>query len=247
MDPRSDLFWAARIPYGLSNCEWEGFLVDLKHEFEIGRPVPEVWQRLLDLRNVAAALPGASVDDVDPDGTHHGTLRMKLGAFTAAFGGTARYTEVDVDAHRVLLIAQGDSAQGRAGIELEGEALPGSRPETTRVQLVSRVVLSGRIANVGAALASDVARQLLDRFVANLVVSFEQGEEGGSVANVTAAAADDVLDLGGALVPAWLTRPVSLPVAVALAAAALLLGRALRRPATARTIVLAPSSEGDTA
>jgi carbon monoxide dehydrogenase subunit G len=224
--------------------------VDLKHEFEIGRPVPEVWQRLLDLRNVAAALPGASIDDVEPDGTHHGTLRMKLGAFTAAFRGTARYTEVDGDAHRVLLVAQGDSNQGRAGIELEGQALPGSRPDSTRVQLVSRVVLSGRIANVGAALASDVARQLLDRFVANLSAAFEKTGSststtaGSSAATTAPAASDDVLDLGDVLVPGWLTRPVSLPVAVALAAAAFLLGRALRRQTPGCATVLSPSSEG---
>jgi uncharacterized protein len=219
--------------------------VELKHEFEIGRPVPEVWQRLLDLRHVAAALPGASVDEVEPDGTHHGALRLKVGAFTAAFRGTARYTEVDADAHRVLLVAQGDSAQGRAGIELEGQALPGSRPDSTRVQLVSRVVLSGRVANVGAALASDVARQLLDRFVVNLSAAFEQDPAVGSATAIgSAASGDDVLDLGNVLVPAWLTRPVSLPVALVLAAAALLLGRTLRRPAPGRPVVLSPSSEG---
>jgi carbon monoxide dehydrogenase subunit G len=231
--------------------------VELKHEFEIGRPTAEVWEKLLDLRNVATALPGASVDDVESDGTHHGTLRMKLGSFTAAFRGTARYTELDGDERRVRLVAQGSSTQGQAAIELDGQALPGSRPESTRVQLVSRVVLSGRIANFGATLASDVARQVLDQFVVNLTRSFEAGgaPEAGpattppttTTPTTTSGASADALDLGSVLVPSWLTRPVSLPVAVALALAALLLGRSLRRSAPPScTIVLPPPTGGTT-
>jgi carbon monoxide dehydrogenase subunit G len=227
--------------------------MELKHEFEISRPVDEVWGRLLDLRNVAGALPGASVDDVESDGTHHGSLRLKLGAFVASFRGTARYVEVDDHDHRVSLVARGTSTQGQASIELDGQALPGSTPGSTRVELVSRVVLSGRIANFGASLASDVARQVLDQFVANLTTAFERdagraapgstGDTRTTSQQATAAPAGDALDLGSVLVPSWLSRPVPLPAALALAVAGLLLGRMLRRPAPAPTVVLAASRE----
>jgi carbon monoxide dehydrogenase subunit G len=204
--------------------------VELKHEFEIDRPLPEVWTRLLDLRNVASALPGASVGEVEPDGTHHGTLRLKLGSFAAAFRGTARYTTVDSEANRVVLVANGSSAQGQAAVELEGQALPGSHPGSTRVVLVSRVVLSGRIANFGARLATDVARQVLDQFVVNLTATFEgpgaTPASSGTVATGSPAATD-ALDLGSVLLPSWLSRPVPLPVAVGLAVAGLLVGLTL--------------------
>jgi carbon monoxide dehydrogenase subunit G len=212
--------------------------VELKHEFEIGRPVAEVWERLLDLRNVAGALPGASVNDVDPDGTHHGTLRLKLGAFAASFRGTARYTTVDAGDHHVVLIAQGNSAQGQAAVELEGRALRGSRPDSTRVQLLSRVTLSGKIANFGARLASDVARQVLDQFVANLTSSFEGSSPGAASADAMrdqdgrtgpVDGSADALDLGSVLLPSWANRPVPLPVAVALAVAGFVIGGTLAR------------------
>jgi carbon monoxide dehydrogenase subunit G len=230
--------------------------VELKHDFEIGRPVADVWERLLDLRNVAGALPGASVDDVESDGTHHGSLRLKLGAFVASFRGTARYTQVDPLDHRVVLVARGSSTQGQATVELDGQALPGVTPGSTRVQLVSRVVLSGRIANFGASLASDVARQVLDQFVANLTAAFEA--DAGSNASArdagpsaterrsTPAPSSDALDLGAVLLPPWLSRPVPLPVALGLALVGLLLGRTLRRPTPRPTVALPPLTRDGT-
>jgi carbon monoxide dehydrogenase subunit G len=221
--------------------------VELTHEFEIARPVGEVWERLLDLRNVAVALPGASVDDVESDGTHHGTLRLKLGSFVASFRGTARYTEVDAAERRVHLVARGNSTQGQASVELDGQALPGSDGHSTQVRLVSRVVLSGKIANFGARLASDVARQVLDQFVANLTVAFEADTSAapplaGAASAAREPASADALDLGAVLVPTWLNRPVPLPLAVALALAGLVIGRTLLRPRRAYTLVMPPSS-----
>jgi carbon monoxide dehydrogenase subunit G len=222
--------------------------VELKHEFEIDRPVEDVWERLLDLRNVAGALPGASVEDVESDGTHHGSLRLKLGAFVASFRGTARYTEVDSSAHRVVLDARGNSAQGQASVALVGQALPGSRPGCTRVELTSRVSLSGRIANFGAALATDVARQVLDQFAANLTTAFQADAarpEGGphtAPAPAPVPASADALDLGPILVPSWLRRSIPLPVALAAAAGGILVGYLLRRPhARAAVGPVAPS------
>jgi carbon monoxide dehydrogenase subunit G len=227
-----------------------GLQVELKHEFEIGRPVADVWEKLLDLRNVAGALPGASIDDVESDGTHHGSLRLKLGAFVASFRGTARYTEVDAQDHRVVLVARGSSTQGQANVELDGRASPGASPGSTRVQLVSTVVLSGRIANFGASLASDVARQVLDQFVANLTAAFEADAGSSAPASAgapsateprrTTAPSTDALDLGAVLLPPWLNRPVPLPVALGMVLVGLLLGRALRRPGRRLTVALPP-------
>jgi carbon monoxide dehydrogenase subunit G len=218
-----------------------GLQVELKHEFEIGRPVADVWEKLLDLRNVAGALPGASIDDVESDGTHHGSLRLKLGAFVASFRGTARYTEVDAQDHRVVLVARGSSTQGQANVELDGRALPGASPGSTRVQLVSTVVLSGRIANFGASLASDVARQVLDQFVANLTAAFEADAGSSAPASAGAPSATEPRrDLGAVLLPPWLNRPVPLPVALGMVLVGLLLGRALRRPGRHLTVALPP-------
>jgi carbon monoxide dehydrogenase subunit G len=222
--------------------------MELRHEFEIDRPIEDVWERLLDLRNVAGALPGASVEDVESDGTHHGSLRLKLGAFVASFRGTARYTEVDSSAHRVVLDARGNSAQGQASVALVGQALPGSRPGCTRVELISRVTLSGRIANFGAALATDVARQVLDQFAANLTAAFQADITGAPQGPATATrpapdpAAADALDLGPILVPSWLRRQVPLPVVLAAAAGGVLVGYLLRRrPGRYAVVIPVPS------
>lgn len=204
--------------------------MQLHHTFTIEQPIDTVWSVLTDLRNVATALPGASIDDVESDGTHHGSLRLKLGSFVAQFRGSARYTEVDATAHRVVLTGEGQSPQGRAGVRLEGRADPAG-PTTTRVTLDSQVDLNGRIAQFGGAMAGDVARQVLDRFVLNLSAQFEDhggvgaarpGGDATTPAHSDANASSEVepLDLGSVLVPSALREPF----VPALIAAAFLVG-----------------------
>lgn len=202
----------------------------LHHDFVIDQPIATVWRVLTDLRNVATALPGASIEDVESDGTHIGTLKLKLGSFVAQFRGAARYTEVDPATHRVVLTGEGASPQGRAGVRLEGTAEAVS-PTTTRVILDSQVDLNGRIAQFGGAMAGDVARQVLDRFVANLSALFDerlpddstepQHAEPAPHPQITGRPSDvEPLDLGSVLVP----RALREPAVIATIVVALLLG-----------------------
>lgn len=208
--------------------------MQLEHDFTIEQPLDAVWEVLTDLQNVATALPGASIEDVEADGTHHGLLRLKLGNFATQFRGSARYKEIDKAEHRVVLIGEGQSAHGRAQLNLEGQA-EALGPTTTRVQLVSRVDLNGRIAQFGASMATDVARQVLDRFVVNLSALFDHAAAspattGRRARPTTSTSGDDtdVLDLGSVLVPPGLRDPKVLIVILVAAVLGWLLGRRSR-------------------
>jgi uncharacterized protein len=48
-------------------------------QFTVAQPVDRVWAGLLDIPRVASCLPGASLEAANGDGTHHGTIVMKLG------------------------------------------------------------------------------------------------------------------------------------------------------------------------
>jgi len=149
--------------------------VDIAHDFTLQRPVAEVWPVLTDLPTVAQAIPGASLEDVESDGTHKGRLRIKLGSVSASFGGTARYTHLDAAAREFTLEGSGQSHQGTATLTVRGRlAEDGSG---TRVALTSTVSLSGALAQFGSGMADQVIRQLLDAFVRNLQSGFEQGPD----------------------------------------------------------------------
>jgi carbon monoxide dehydrogenase subunit G len=230
--------------------------VELTHEFTIARPVDEVWALLTDLRNVAAAVPGAAVDDAESDGTHHGTLRMKLGAFTASFRGTARYTEVDAAARRVVLVGGGTSAQGNASLRMVGTARPSDDGAATRVSLTSSVELTGRMAQFGTSMAADVAEQVLDQFVANLTRAFAadggepsaasdtkaKGLDGTTGAGQQAKPGDaDVLDLGSALLPGWATRVPQPALGLVLLLIGIVVGRATARGRRGWLVLVEPA------
>lgn len=214
--------------------------MELEHEFTLDKPVDEVWPVLIDLREVAAALPGASVEDVESDGTHRGALRVALGSFVAQFRGTARYTEIDADAHRVTMEGRGSSPQGQAVVRLVGQATSAGDGQTS-VSLRSSVELTGRIGQFGGAMAADVAEQVLDRFVDNLSARFDGAQHDGPTTTARApTASTDVepLQLGSVLGPAILNRPVPLIAAVAVGVLAWLLGRRSRGGGGGCTIVI---------
>ncbi|MBK5222458.1 MAG: SRPBCC family protein [Acidimicrobiia bacterium] len=214
--------------------------MQLEHDFTIEQPISAVWEVLTNLRNVATALPGASIEDVEADGTHHGLLRLKLGSFSTQFRGIARYEEIDEVEHRVVLTGEGQSAHGRARLNLEGRA-DALGPQSTRVSLTSRVDLNGRIAQFGATMAGDVARQVLDRFVVNLTELFESDgsaeADRGATRSPSGIGEAEALDLGSVLVPPALRDPKVLLALVVAAALGWLLGRRGTRP----TAIIDPS------
>jgi carbon monoxide dehydrogenase subunit G len=231
--------------------------VELTHEFTIARPVDDVWALLTDLRNVAAAVPGAAVADAESDGTHHGTLRMKLGAFTASFRGTAKYTEVDAAARRVVLVGGGTSAQGNASLRMVGTARPSDDGAATLVSLTSSVELTGRMAQFGTSMATDVAEQVLDQFVANLTRAFAgdggepsaasdtgatgRGGTTGAGQQAWSAPNADVLDLGTALLPGWANRVPQPALGLLLLLIGVVAGRASARGRRGWLVLVEPA------
>src|SRR5690606_6756933 len=96
--------------------------MDHTHDITIDEPISVVWPALIDLTRVAQALPGAQLEDQESDGSFNGLFRIKLGAFSAAFRGRARYSLVDEELHRFVLEGSGGSAHGDATLTVTGQA-----------------------------------------------------------------------------------------------------------------------------
>jgi uncharacterized protein len=188
--------------------------VKLHNEFEVAAPLERTWPLLLDVPRLGRALPGASIEPAGPDGGHRGTMRLKLGAVTAQYAGTARLEEVDEDAHVARFQVQGREAAGQGTAAATIVSRLREAGARTHVVVETDLRVTGRQAQIGGALMEDVAAGVLDRFAEAL----ERELAGQSAA--PAEGGDDALELGGVMAKALAER-------AALVAAGLAAGFAL--------------------
>ena len=85
--------------------------MELEHSFTIPVPPEQAWGVLLDVEKVAPCMPGATVDSVDGDEIK-GRIKVKVGPVALTYAGTARFTEKDEQARKVVLEASGKETRG---------------------------------------------------------------------------------------------------------------------------------------
>lgn len=134
----------------------------LEHSFHVDDDVDAVWNLLTDVRRTALCMPGASVDTVDGDDIT-GRCKVKLGPITLTYRGQARFIERDAAAHRIVLEGQGqDGSSGRASIAVVANlSADGAR---TRVGLETDLKLTGKPAQFGRGVMTDVGDRLIGQF-----------------------------------------------------------------------------------
>ena len=167
----------------------------LTNEFVVAAPLERTWPALLDVPRVARALPGATIDPEPADGAYRGTMKVKLGAVTADYAGTAMIQDVDEDerAASFRVEARERSGQGSAAATIRTRLAPDDG--RTRVSIETDLEVTGRQAQLGQGMMQDVARGVLDRFAEGL----ERELSGSADARPTDAASEEALDLGGAV------------------------------------------------
>jgi carbon monoxide dehydrogenase subunit G len=192
----------------------------LTNEFVVAAPLDRTWSALLDVPRVARALPGAVIEPDARDGAWQGTMKVKLGAVTAEYAGTARLDDVDEDDRVASFHVQARERRGQGTAAATITSRLAAEDGATRVRVETDLQVTGRQAQLGSGLMQDVAANVLDRFAAGL--ERELSGEGGA-----AVAREDVLDVGAAVRGPLLERTgLALGgVAIGLAAGRLIWGR----------------------
>lgn len=171
----------------------------LRNEVVVAAPLEETWRTLLDVPRVARALPGASIEADGVEGVYRGTMRVKLGPVTTEYTGAATLEDADEDERVATFRVQGREVrgQGTATATITNRLVP-EEGGATRVIVETELAITGRAAQFGRGILEDVSGRLLDQFASRLEAEVLGGD--ASRADVTAAARDEVLDVGGA---AW--------------------------------------------
>lgn len=142
--------------------------MELSDTFVVTRPLEQAWTLLTDPVRVALCVPGAHLVEIDGD-DHHGVVNVRLGVLAARFAGTAQF-ESDAERHRIIVRANADGNQGPAEAHITARLEARSSTET-QVNLDTDLQFSGRLANLGRGVITEVSTALTEQFAANLDAS----------------------------------------------------------------------------
>lgn len=150
----------------------------LDHTFTVPATVETAWDVLLDVPGIAPCMPGATLTEFDGE-KFAGTVKVKLGPVTLTYRGTGRFAEVDEAARRVVLEASGKETRGSGTAAARVTAVLVPDGDTTRVDVGTDLTITGRPAQFGRGMISDVGERLIGQFAGSLATKLgESGESG---------------------------------------------------------------------
>lgn len=143
----------------------------IEQRLRISSPPAQVWEKLIDLQQVASCLPGAEITSVDGSRIE-GRMVMALGPMKVAFKGEG-HVDLDAASHQGRMTGRGrDTGSGSAAEgEVKWHVLPDDNPVGASALLLVTLSwrLSGRLAQFNrAGLVQDVVQRLASDFTANL-------------------------------------------------------------------------------
>lgn len=159
--------------------------MELQNSFTVPADVETAWKTLLDVEAIAPCMPGATLESVNGD-EFTGNVKVKLGPVSMVYGGEARFVSKDEVAHVAVIEGTGKESRGTGTAKaLVTTTLVQEGPNTTRVDVITDLTITGKAAQFGRGVMQDVAGRLVDQFAGNL----EQVIGASGAAAATAAGA----------------------------------------------------------
>ena len=150
--------------------------MQLENSFTIDAPIEKAWEALNTPQTIAPCFPGATLTEYEGD-SFSGTVKVKLGPISLTYKGKGVYKERDDAAHRVVIDASGRDSRGNGTAEATVTGtMTADGPDKTSVTMVTDMKITGRPAQFGRGVISDVADKIIGQF-ASCVASKLQGED----------------------------------------------------------------------
>ncbi len=141
--------------------------MEIADSFRVSTPLDQTWTTLLDIEGIAPCLPGAQLQEVDGN-EYRGVVKVKVGPITAQYKGTATLSEVDEAGRRIVLDASGRDTRGQGNAKASIVVTMNDDGGGTRVDVVTDLSITGKVAQFGRGVLDDVSAKLLKQFVENL-------------------------------------------------------------------------------
>jgi uncharacterized protein len=141
--------------------------MEFEQTFTVPVSADEAWEVLQDVERIAPCMPGASLEEASGD-DFRGVVKVKLGPMTVTYRGTARFVERDKSARRVVIEASGKEARGAGTARATITSSMVDQGDRTQVKVHTDLAITGRPAQFGRGVMTDVAGKLLDQFAERL-------------------------------------------------------------------------------
>jgi carbon monoxide dehydrogenase subunit G len=148
--------------------------MDLTHRFSVPVRIDEAWNAFNNLEGLAPCFPGATIDSIEGD-EFTGSVKIKLGPVALVYNGSGRYVERNDADRRVVIEARGKDKRGNGTATAVVTASFAESGEQTDVEVLTDLAITGKPAQFGRGVISDVSDKLLDQFLACVSGRFTEG------------------------------------------------------------------------
>ena len=149
--------------------------MNLTHRFSVPAHLDAAWAAFSQLDLIAPCFPGATITDVDGR-DYAGFVKIKFGPIPLVYNGTAQITEHNRAARRIVIRARGKDRRGNGTALADVTASFTETGNITDIQVLTDLSITGRPAQFGGGVISDVSDKLLDLFVNCISARFTDGE-----------------------------------------------------------------------
>ncbi|WP_329170494.1 SRPBCC family protein [Streptomyces sp. NBC_01685] len=198
--------------------------MQLDHTFTVPADPDEAWKLFHDLARVAPCMPGAVLDTLDGD-AFTGRVKVRIGAVQMSYRGEGTVTR-DEAARSMHLALSGSETRGSGTASATVTATLAAGPDGTRVHVRTDLDITGRPAQFGRGIMTEVGDRLVRQFADRLEVVLRERPGSGGQVPAASAAEPEAVDLGAAALPVLL-RKAAVPTAAVLLAVVLV--RVVRR------------------
>ncbi|GAA4889495.1 SRPBCC family protein [Saccharopolyspora cebuensis] len=141
--------------------------MQMQHQFTVPVPVDQAWKAMLDLERVAPCMPGATLTGVEGN-EFTGSVKVKLGPVTLLYKGTGEFKEIDEAGRRVVIDASGKDSRGNGTAAATVTAVLSDEGGTTAVTVDTDLKVTGKPAQLGRGLISEVGGKIIGQFADRL-------------------------------------------------------------------------------
>ena len=145
----------------------------LEHSFTVPADLDTVWAAVLDPERVAPCMPGASLSEVDGD-SFKGTVKVKVGPISLQYKGAGEFLDKDEAARKVVIKASGKDIRGNGTASATVTVTLRADGESTAGSVDTDLSITGKPAQFGRGLISEVGGKILDSFAACLAAELGQ-------------------------------------------------------------------------
>ncbi|HLM06488.1 MAG TPA: SRPBCC family protein [Blastococcus sp.] len=172
--------------------------MQLENSFTVPVPVDEAWRVLLDIERIAPCMPGAALDSVTGD-DFTGRVKVKLGPINLTYQGKASFIEKDEAAHKAVIDARGKDQRGNGTAAATVTARLKAEGSITRVDVLTDLNITGRPAQFGRGVMTDVGNKLLGQFADKLAAQLGEGDAQGDAARAESTPSKAAATAAGAV------------------------------------------------